>query len=86
LYANRETKELRMIGVRVEALRDRGVAAWSGQRSIRLATFTRGRSGYPSAVQVSREGKVVGWYYDEKTTSDADIVVFGLNPIAELEP
>lgn len=86
LYANREEKELRMIGVRAEALQDRGVAAWSDQRSIRLATFTRDRSGYPSAVQVSREGNVVGWYYDEKTTSDADIVVFAVKPIAELEP
>lgn len=83
LYANRSERELRMIMTSAQALQDQGVNAWSGRPVFQLATFTRNRSGYPAATEVGADGRLVGWYYDEKTEEDADVVVFSVNPLAE---
>ncbi len=85
LYANRLEKELRMTGIPADELRQQGVSGWKESPDLRLATFTRGRSGYPSATQVDSNGQIIGWYYDEKTVSDADPVVFSVNPIQEFQ-
>lgn len=85
LYANRYEQELRMVVTRTDLLRQQGTEAWKKYPIFRLTTFTRRRSGYPAAVQVSSNGKIVGWYYDEKSSSDADIVVFSMNPVQELQ-
>jgi hypothetical protein len=84
LYAHRSKKELRMIGAPREALLRTGTDAWKYRQVIRFGSFTRARSGYPYAVQVESNGRVVGWYYDEVDADDADIVVFSLNPLQEL--
>jgi hypothetical protein len=83
LYANRFERELRMIVTSAQALRDEGIDAWRGHPVFQLTTFTRNRSGYPAATAMGNDGRLVGWYYDEKTEEDADVVVFSVNPLAE---